>query len=98
MADFRKELPMPQSKKIESWKMAAEYTGPSSNTLVAFVKGEIGFVTPLTYVDYIERVPWKKLLPEVIQVIDNYGKNASTELHKRHFADIQRYHNSVSSK
>ena len=74
-----------------SIKDAIKYSGYTSNSLVAYVNEEINFITPGANFDYIQRVPWDKLLPEVVEIINQYGKNAAFELHKRHKDAISTY-------
>lgn len=90
MSDLRLLLPEPSIDNFKSIKQAILYEGYSSNTLVAYVNGEIGFVTLGAKFDYIDRISWKKLLPEIVEMINCYGKKAPEELHKRHIQCISK--------
>lgn len=77
-------LPKPPVRTFSKLSDAVKYGGYSSNSLIAYLNEELDFITPGANYDYIERVPWNKLVPEVLEMIKKYGKNAAFELHQKH--------------
>ena len=84
MPDPRRLLPRPQVRKFENLPEAIKWSGTTSNTLVGYVNGDLDFVTPGAWHDYIRRLGWKIALNMVVDNINEHGSKAASKIHEQH--------------
>ena len=69
-------------------------SGYSSVSVVAYVEGHIGHVTPAAYSDYIEGNDWPELLETIRKLLDKHGeKDTAALLHKLRKPKLERQTN-----
>lgn len=69
----------PRAQRFSSRDEAVKYSGYSSQSLVAYVQGELAFVTPGAYADYVEKEDWPSLHGRVKTLIDDLGQEGAAE-------------------